>query len=220
MLVPWEKNHDKARQSIKKLRVVKAVFSAVVLYWCESWNIKKAEHWRTDAFELWCWIRLLRFPWTARSNQSILNEINPEFHWKDWCWSSNTLATCCKKWTHWKTPWCSEIEGKRGRGRQTMSWLDSITDSRDVNLSKLQEILEDRGAWHAAVHGITKSQTRLSDWTTTVGTCCIAHGAQLSALWWPTGVGWVEGGSPRRRGYIYIYIADTLCFTAETNTIM
>ena len=92
-----------------KVHIVKAMVFSVDLYRCESWTIKKAEHWRIDAFELWCWRRLLRVPWTARrSNQSILREINPKFSLKDWCWSSSTLATWCKELTDWKRPWCWE----------------------------------------------------------------------------------------------------------------
>ena len=133
MLVPWEKNHDKARQSIKKLRVVKAVFSAVVLYWCESWNIKKAEHWRTDAFELWCWIRLFRVPW--KSNQSVLRNINPEYslerlmmklkfqYFGHLMWRANSLE---------KTLMLGKIEDRRS-GWQRMRWLDGITDSMDMS---------------------------------------------------------------------------------------
>ena len=99
-----------------KVHLVKAVVFPGVMYGCESWTIKKAEHWRIEAFELWCWRRLLRVPWTARrSNQSILKEINP---WKDWCWSwnSNTLATCCEELTHWKRPWCWERLRAGGEG--------------------------------------------------------------------------------------------------------
>ena len=92
-----------------KVHLVKAMIFPVVMYGCESWTVKKSEHWRIDAFELWCWRRLLRVPWTARrSNQSILKEISPGVHWRDWCWSwnSNTLTTSCKELTHWKRPWC------------------------------------------------------------------------------------------------------------------
>ena len=121
-LAPWKESYDKPRKWIKKQRrhcankahIVKAMTFPVVMYRCEIWTIKKAEHWRTDAFQLWCWKKLLRVPWTARkSNQSILKEINLHIHWKDWCWnwSSNILATWCEELTHWekkKKPWCWE----------------------------------------------------------------------------------------------------------------
>ena len=130
----------------------------------ESWALKKAEHQRIDAFKMWCWRRLLRVPWIARrSNQSTLKEINLT-HWKEWywSWSSNTLATWLNELTHWKRPWCWE---RRRRGWQRMRWLGSITDSVDMNLGELWEILRDRDTWHAVVHGVTKIWTQLSDWT-------------------------------------------------------
>ena len=116
---------------LTKVHLVKAIVFPVVMYGCESWTIKKAEHWRIDAFELWCWRRLLRVPWTARSNHSILKEISPEYYWKDWCWSwnSNTLATWCKELTHWKRPWCWErlkAEGEVG-DRGWDCWMASLT---------------------------------------------------------------------------------------------
>ena len=115
-----------------KVYLVKAMVFPVVMYGCESWTLKKAEHWRIDAFELWCWRRLLRVPLTARrSNQSILRRSILNIHWKDWCWSwnSNTLATLCKEATHWKRPWCWERLMARGEGddREWDGWMSSLT---------------------------------------------------------------------------------------------
>ena len=150
-----------------KVHLVKAMFFPVVTYGCKILTIKKAEHWRIDAFELWCWRRLLRVPWTARrSNQAILKKSVLNIHWKDlyWSWSTNTLATCCEEPNHWKKTWfLGKTESGRRRGQQRTICLYGVINSVDMSLSKVQELEKDREAWCATVPGVAKSQTWLSD---------------------------------------------------------
>ena len=174
MLTPWKESYDQPRKHIKKwditlpteVHLVKAMVFPAVMYGCESWTMKKAERQRIDGFELWCWRKLLRVPWTARrSNRSILKEISPEYSLE-----GLMLLLKLQYFGHLlqkadsleKALMLGKIEGRRRRGWQRLRWLDGITHSMDM--SKLRKLVMDREAWHAAAHGVTKSWTQQSDW--------------------------------------------------------
>ena len=196
-----------------KVHIVKAMVFPVVIHGCENWTIKKADHQRTDALEMWCWRRLLRVPWTARrSNKSTIKQINPVFSLKELMlklklqyfghlmWTANSLE---------KTLMLRKIKGKGEGGGKGWEWLYSITDSMDMNLSELQEIEEDRGACCAAVHEVAKSQTQLNDWTTTETILMVVGNMSVEVFI----IAW---RLPEHRGHVVLWSPYNICQLQST----